>query len=312
MNKESKIYITGHAGLVGSAIVRTLRNRGYDNLVLFRSSELDLRDQAAVKIFFASEKPEYVFHAAGRVGGIGANSQYKAQFFYDNALMAINLIHAAYENGVTKLVNLGSSCIYPKFAEQPLKEEALLTGALEPTNDAYAVAKIAAIKMCAFYNTQYGTTFLSAMPCNLYGPGDNFNLETSHVLPALIRKMHEAKLSGGPVNLWGDGSPLREFLYVEDLAEALLFLMEDVSSEQAGELINIGSGVDGPIKDLAALIARIVGYTGEIVWDSTKPNGTPRKLLDVSRINALGWRAATSLEDGIRKTYDWYVKNAAG
>ncbi len=311
MNRAAKIYVSGHTGLVGSATVRVLKERGYENPGVRGSKELDLRDQAAVANFFKSEKPEFVFHAAGRVGGIGANSQYKAQFFYDNVMMAINLINAAYENNVTKLINLGSSCIYPKFAEQPLKESALLTGALEPTNDAYAIAKIAAIKMCSFYNTQYGTSFLSAMPCNLYGPGDNFDLETSHVLPALIRKMHEAKLNGGPVILWGDGSPLREFLYVEDLADALLFLMEKVTPEDAGELINVGSGVDGSIKDLAATIAGIVGYQGDIVWDTTKPNGTPRKLLDVTKLNALGWKAHTSLEEGIRRTYRWFLQNEA-
>jgi len=309
MNKTSRIYVTGHTGLVGSAVVRALKGRGFENLLLKRSGELDLRDQAAVHEFFASARPEYVFHAAGRVGGIGANSRYKAQFFYDNALMAVNVIHGAYEHGVTKLVNLGSSCIYPKFAEQPIRESSLLSGALEPTNDAYAIAKIAAIKMCTFYNEQYGTSFLSAMPCNLYGPGDNFDLETSHVLPALIRKMHEAKLAGAAVTLWGDGSPLREFLYVEDLADALLFLMEEVSPEQAGELINVGSGADQPISDLAALIARVVGFNGKIAWDATKPNGTPRKLLDVSRMASLGWKAKTSLEDGISQTYRWYLRN---
>lgn len=309
MNKDSRIYVAGHRGLVGSAIVRELRRRGYRNLVVRTSAELDLRDQAATDRFFTAERPEHVFLAAGKVGGILANSTYKAEFLYDNITMATNVIHAAYRTGVSKLMNLGSSCIYPKLAPQPLKEEYLLTGLLEPTNQAYAIAKIAAIKLCCYYNEQYGTNFLSVMPTNLYGPHDNFDTETSHVLPALIRKMHDAKTVGRSVTLWGDGSPMREFLYVDDLSNAVIYLMESCDAKDLGEFVNVGTGKDISIKDLATTIAGIVGYGREILWDTTKPNGTPRKLLDVSRIGALGWQARTSLQEGLRQTYAWFREN---
>ncbi len=307
MNKTAKIYVAGHRGMVGSAIVRKLTAVGHSNIVGRTGKELDLRDPHAAEAFFREEKPEYVFLAAARVGGIGANAAYKAQFYYDNIMISTNVIHAAYESGVKKLLNLGSSCIYPKLAPQPLKEEYLLTGALEPTNEAYAVAKIGAVKMCRYYNDQYGTDFLSVMPTNLYGPNDNFDPETSHVLPALLRKIHEAKQSGAEtVILWGDGSPLREFLYVDDLAEAVVFLMNNFRYGDLGELVNLGTGTDISIKELARLIASIAGYTGSFEWDTSKPNGTPRKLLDVSKINELGWRARTSLEEGIRRVYEWF------
>ncbi|ADK83342.1 GDP-L-fucose synthase family protein [Sediminispirochaeta smaragdinae] len=308
MNKNSKIYLAGHRGLVGSAIYRVLQKSGYTNIVTRTHKELDLTRQAETEAFFAEEKPEYVILAAAKVGGIGANPAYPAEFIYENSEIALNVIHSSYKFGVKKLLNLGSSCIYPKMAPQPLKEEYLLTGPLEVTNEAYAVAKIAAIRICKHYNQQYGTNFISAMPTNLYGPGDNYDLETSHVLPALIRKFHEAKMNGGPVILWGDGSPKREFLYSEDLAEASLFLLEHIDAEKAGEIVNVGTGEDLSIKELAKLISTIVGYKGEIRWDTTKPNGTPRKLLDVSRIHKLGWQAKTSLEKGIRKTYQHYVE----
>ncbi len=308
MNKNAKIYIAGHRGMVGSAIVKLLTEEGYENIVTKTHRELDLTRQAAVEKFFEQEKPEYVFLAAAKVGGIMANSTSKAQFFYDNAMIALNIIHASYKAGVKKLMNLGSSCIFPKLAPQPLKEEFLLTGPLEETNDAYAVAKISAIKMCRFYNEQYGTNYLSVMPTNLYGMNDNFDLVSSHVFPAMIRKIHEAKENGGPVALWGDGSPLREFLYADDLADAVLFLMENKDWQDLGDFVNVGTGKDISIKDLAHLMARIIGYTGDFTWDTTKPNGTPRKLLDVSKLNNLGWSAKTSLKEGIRKTYKWYKK----
>jgi GDP-L-fucose synthase len=308
MNKSSKIYLAGHRGLVGSAIYGVLQKNGYTNIVTRTHKELDLTRQAETEAFFADEKPEYVILAAAKVGGIGANPAYPAEFIYENSEIALNVIHSSYKFGVKKLLNLGSSCIYPKMAPQPLKEEYLLTGPLEVTNEAYAVAKIAAIRICKHYNQQYGTNFISAMPTNLYGPGDNYDLETSHVLPALIRKFHEAKVNGGPVMLWGDGSPKREFLYSEDLAEASLFLLEHVDAEKAGEIVNVGTGEDLSIKELAKLISTIVGYKGEIRWDTTKPNGTPRKLLDVSKIRELGWQARTSLEKGIRKTYQHYLE----
>jgi GDP-L-fucose synthase len=307
VNHSAKIYVAGNSGLVGSAIVRKLTEKGYSNLVFTPFPEFDLRDQARVNDFFEREKPEYVFLAAARVGGIMANSTYPAEFIYVNLMIACNVIHAAHQVGVKKLLNLGSSCIYPKHAPQPLKEDYLLTGPLEPTNAPYAIAKIAAIKLCRYYNQQYGTNFMSVMPTNLYGPGDNFDLETSHVLPALIRKFHEAKAQQkSEVVLWGTGTPCREFLYSEDLADAVLFLMENHDAADIGEFVNIGTGEDLTIKDLAALIRRIVGYTGEIVWDATKPDGTPRKLLDVSRMRELGWEATTDLETGIRKVYEWY------
>lgn len=318
MNKDSKIYVAGHRGLVGSAIVSKLESDGYNNLVLRTSNELDLRNQAAVAEFFQKERPEYVFLAAAKVGGILANSTFPAEFIYDNLMIQANVIHHAYLNGVKKLLFLGSSCIYPKYAPQPMKEEHLLTGGLEPTNEPYAIAKIAGIKMCHSYNRQYGTNFLSVMPTNLYGPNDNFDLETSHVLPALIRKFHEAKISGAEtVTVWGSGKPYREFLYVDDLADASLFIMnlpENVFSSLLTDhtspaLINIGTGEDLTIKELAEMIMKIVGFEGEICWDTTKPDGTPRKLLDVRKIKKLGWEHKVSLEEGIRRTYQWYSSN---
>lgn len=308
MNSDSKIYVAGHMGLVGSAIVRRLEKSGYKNILTRRHAELDLTNQQATFDFFQDEKPDIVFLAAARVGGIGANSTYPADFYYQNNMIAANVIHASYISGVEKLVNLGSSCIYPKLAPQPLKEEYLLSGYLEPTNEAYAVAKIGAIKMCRYYNEQYGTDFISLMPTNLYGPGDNYHLENSHVLPALIRKIHEAKFNDGPVILWGDGSPMREFLYSDDMADAAVFLAERHSWREIGEFINVGVGLDISIKALAEMISDIVGYTGRIEWDTSKPNGTPRKLLDVSRIHALGWKAATDLHTGIELAYRDFVE----
>jgi GDP-L-fucose synthase len=308
MDKGSKIYVAGHRGLVGSALVKRLREEEYSNLVLRTSKELDLRRQADVDAFFDRERPEYVFLAAAKVGGIIANSTYKAEFIYDNIMIAVNIIHAAHRTRVRKLLNLGSSCIYPKFAPQPMKEEHLLTGALEPTNEPYAIAKIAAIKLCRYYNEQYGTDFLSVMPTNLYGPGDNFDLETSHVLPALIRKFHEAKMAGAPsVMLWGTGEPYREFLYVDDLADACVFLMQKYGAKDVGEFINIGTGKDIRINDLALLVREIVGFQGAIEHDLSKPDGTPRKLLDCSRMNALDWHAKMALKEGIRGTYEAFV-----
>jgi GDP-L-fucose synthase len=307
MNKDSRIYVAGHRGLVGSAVVRKLEASGYKQIIRRTSQELDLRRQEAVERFFREEQPEYVFLAAARVGGILANATYQAEFIYDNIMIAANVIKAAAESSVKKLINLGSSCIYPRLAPQPLKEEYLLTGPLEPTNEPYAVAKIAAIKLCRYFNAQHGTNFISVMPTNLYGPNDNFDLETSHVLPALIRRFHEAREQKLPaVTLWGDGSPEREFLYVDDLADALVFLMERYDAKVLGEFVNIGTGKDISIRDLAALICGIVGYEGEVHWDTSKPNGTPKKLLDVNRINNLGWTAAISLEEGIRRTSTWY------
>ena len=307
MDKDSKIYVAGHRGLVGSALLRKLGSDGYGNLLTRTSQELDLRRQADVDDFFASERPEYVFLAAARVGGILANSTYKADFIYDNLMIAANVIHAAYRTKVTKLLNLGSSCIYPKYAPQPMREDSLLTGTLEPTNEPYAIAKIAAIKLCRYYNEQYGTNYISVMPANLYGPNDNFDLETAHVLPALVRRFHEAKVAGRKnVSLWGTGEPYREFLYVDDLAEACLLLMKSYDHRELGEFINIGVGYDIKISDLAAVVKGIVQYQGEIVHDVSKPDGTPKKLLDISRMTALGWRARTGLEEGITRTYDAY------
>ncbi len=307
MDKDAKIYVAGHRGLVGSALVRTLKEHGYTNLVLRTSKELDLRMQTEVNLFFEKEKPAYVFLAAAKVGGIFANSTYKAEFIYDNIMIAANVINAAYKFGVTKLLNLGSSCIYPKFAPQPMKEEYLLTGQLEPTNEPYAIAKIAAIKLCRYYNEQYGTNYISVMPTNLYGPYDNFDLETSHVLPALIRKFHEAKLANLPsVAIWGSGEPLREFLYIDDLADACVFLMEKYDYKDVGEFINIGTGTDIKIKELARLIKQILDFDGSIINDNTKPDGTPKKLLDISRIKSLGWSAKTDLASGIRNTYTYF------
>lgn len=304
MEKDSKIYVAGHRGLVGSAILHNLQAEGYNNLIFRTHRELDLCNQQEVRAFFEKERPEYVFLAAAKVGGILANSTYPADFIYNNLAIQIYAIHSAYLYGVKKLLFLGSSCIYPKYAPQPMKEEYLLTGFLEPTNEPYAIAKISGIKMCQAYNRQYVTNFISVMPTNLYGPGDNFDLETSHVLPALIRKFHEAKLSGQPVTVWGTGTPRREFLYVGDLAEACVFLMNCYDET---DIINIGTGVDISIKELARFISEIIGYRGEIVFDSGKPDGMLRKLLDVTRINSLGWKAKTDLREGIEKTYKWYL-----
>ncbi|MBN2570232.1 MAG: GDP-L-fucose synthase [Deltaproteobacteria bacterium] len=346
---DSKIYIAGHRGMVGSAIVRRLEANGYKNLLYRSHAQLDLTRQEEVEDFFERERPDHVFLCAAKVGGILANSTYKAQFIYENVMIAANVIHASYTHGVKKLMNLGSSCIYPRKAPQPLKEEYLLTSELEPTNEPYAIAKIAAIKLCRYYNEQYGTNFMSVMPSNLYGLDDNFNLETSHVLPALIRKLHLAKLlsqkdyasivrdlerfgnnlptgsSDDPdllakhlsrfgihpdrITLWGTGAPKREFLYAGDLSAAVVFLMERYNAGDIGEFINIGVGKDITIQETAALISRILGYTGRIEWDGTTPDGTPQKLLDISRVQGKGWRAETPLEQGIRKTYTWYLDN---
>ena len=304
MEKEYPIFVAGHRGMVGSAIVRKLQVEGYNNLVLRASSELDLRNQVAVENFFAKEKPQYVFLAAAKVGGILANNIYRADFLYENLMIESNVIHQSYVHKVKKLLFLGSSCIYPKMAPQPLKEEYLLSGFLEETNEPYSIAKIAGIKLCENYRRQYGCDFISAMPTNLYGPNDNYDLTNSHVLPALIRKFHEAKEQGKEfVEVWGTGSPLREFLHVDDLAEACLFLMNNYS--EIG-FINAGSSTEITIKELANLIKEIVGYNGKINWDNTKPDGTPRKLLDVSRINQLGWTAQISLQEGIEDVYKWY------
>jgi GDP-L-fucose synthase len=303
----TKIYVAGHRGLVGSAIVRRLEAEGLNNLVTRTSAELDLRDQAAVRAFFAEERPEVVVLAAAKVGGILANSNYPAQFLYDNLMIATNVINAAHEHGVRKLLNLGSSCIYPRLAEQPLRESALLTGPLEETNRAYAVAKIAAIALCDSYRTQYGDDFISAMPTNLYGPGDNFDLKGSHVLPALLRKVVEAaETSADTVEIWGSGKPLREFLYVDDLADACLFLLRHVSLPGP---VNVGTGQDVSIRELADLIAEVVGYRGSFAYDATKPDGTPRKLMDVSLLAGLGWTSSTGLREGIQRTLDWYLAN---
>jgi len=306
MDKSGKIYVAGHRGLVGSAIVRKLKEKGYNNIVVRDHKDLDLRDQYKTREFFELERPDYVFLAAAKVGGIYANATYPADFIYDNLAIEANVIKAAYDFGVKKLLFLGSSCIYPKFAPQPIKEEYLLSGYLEPTNEAYAIAKIAGLKMCQYFNQQYGTNYISVMPTNLYGPNDNFDLESSHVLPALIRKFHEAKVNNKPyVEVWGTGSPRREFLYVDDLADACVFLMEEYNGN---DVINIGTGEDITIRELAELIKRIVGYNGEIKFDTSKPDGTPRKLLDVSKLRKLGWRHKVSLEEGIYRTYKWYVE----
>jgi GDP-L-fucose synthase len=344
METKSKIYVAGHRGLVGSAILRRLREQGFRNLCVKTHQELDLRRQKETENLFEKERPEYVFLAAAKVGGILANATYRAEFIYDNLAIAANVINSAYKYGVKKLLNLGSSCIYPKFSPQPMREDYLLTGPLESTNEPYAVAKIAAIKLCRYYNEQYGTNYLSVMPTNLYGPNDNFNLETAHVLPALIRKFHLAKLlrerkydevqkdvqkfsvgfnldlnrdlglnlaklgiTPETVVLWGTGEPYREFLYVDDLADACVFLMENRNARDIKEFVNIGKGEDIRIRDLALVIEEIVGFGGEIRCDSSKPDGTPRKLLDISRMNSLGWTPNTSLEEGIRRTYEWYL-----
>ncbi|TZF84443.1 GDP-L-fucose synthase [Pedobacter sp. BS3] len=302
MEKDSKIYIAGHRGMVGSALARVLEKHGYTTIITRTSRELDLRNQQAVQQFFATEKPDYVFLAAAKVGGIMANNTYRAGFLYDNLMIQSNIIDAAYQAQVKKLLFLGSSCIYPKLAEQPLTEEALLTGPLEYTNEPYAIAKIAGIKLCDAYRSQYGCNFISVMPTNLYGPNDNYDLHNSHVLPALLRKMIEAKENNaGEVEIWGTGTPLREFLHVDDLAEACCFLMQHYN--EAGQ-INIGCGADISIRDLALLIQKIVGFKGKLIFNSSKPDGTPRKLLDVSKINRLGWKAGIALEEGIRQVYD--------
>ena len=340
MNTDSKVYVAGHRGLAGSSIVRKLQKHGFSDILTRTSSELDLKNQADTETFFEQFRPEYVFLAAAKVGGIVANNTYKARFIYDNLAIACNVIHASYKSGVKKLLNLGSSCIYPRSAPQPLKEEYLLTGMLEPTNEPYAIAKIAAIKLCRYYNEQYGTNFISVMPTNLYGPNDNFDLETSHVLPALVRKFHLSRLacegdldqikkdgkifgpipedfldaltthsrqkSSPEVVLWGTGSPYREFLYVDDLAKACTFLMKNYSAHEIGEFVNIGTGKDITIKDLAGIVKDIVGFDSNIRWDTSRPDGTPRKLLDISRIKQLGWQPETDIKTGIKMYYEWY------
>lgn len=301
MEKQAKIYVAGHRGMVGSAIVRKLKSEGYNNIISKSSSELDLRDQAAVKYFFATEKPDYVFLAAAKVGGIQANNVYKAEFLYDNLMMECNVIHQSHNAGVKKLLFLGSSCIYPKFAEQPLQEDSLLTGALEPTNEPYAIAKIAGIKLCETYRFQYNSNFISVMPTNLYGPNDNYDLNNSHVLPALLRKVHTAKVNNHPtVEIWGTGTPKREFLHVDDLADACYFLMLNYNEK---EFLNVGVGEDISIKDLANMIKEIVGFKGELVFNSDKPDGTPRKLMNVNKLESLGWKAKIGLREGITSVY---------
>lgn len=307
MEKQAKIYVAGHRGMVGSAIYRRLKELGYENIITRTSKELDLRDQQAVKEFFENEKPEYVFLAAAKVGGIMANNIYRADFLYENLAIQNNVIHFSHENDVKKLMFLGSSCIYPKMAPQPLKEDYLLTGTLEPTNEPYAIAKIAGIKMVESYRLQYEDNYISVMPTNLYGINDNYHPENSHVLPALIRKFHEAKVNNSPtVSIWGSGTPLREFMYADDLADACVFLMENYDDLQ---FVNIGVGEDVSIRDLAQLIKEVVGFEGQLEFDSSKPDGTPRKLMDVSKLNRLGWKAKTDLKDGIRLAYQDFLQN---
>lgn len=307
INQNAKIYVAGHRGLVGAAIVRYLEAHGFNNLLLATSRELDLREQGAVRTFFAEQRPDYVFLSAAKVGGILANDSYPAEFIYENLMMEANVIDAAYRNGVQKLLFLGSTCIYPKLAPQPLKEEYLLSGPLEPTNEWYAIAKIAGIKLCQAYQRQYNARFISAMPTNLYGPGDNYDLEKSHVMPALIRKFHEAKVANiRSVTVWGTGNPLREFLHVDDCARACVFLMEHYES---ADIVNIGTGSDISIGELAVLVKKVVDYKGEIVFDKTKPDGTPRKLVDVERITTLGWKAEIGIEQGITNAYQWFLDN---
>ncbi|MBR4531876.1 GDP-L-fucose synthase [bacterium] len=321
MEKNSLIFVAGHKGLVGSALVRELKSKGYNNLIMKTSSELDLTNQVETEKFFAENRPEYVFLAAARVGGIGANNSFRADMIYNNLMIESNVIRNSYKFGVKKLLFLGSSCIYPKFAPQPMKEDFLLTSELEYTNEPYAIAKIAGLKMCESYNIQYGTDFISVMPTNLYGENDTFDIENGHVLPSMIRKFHEAKVQGRDfVELWGTGKPRREFLYSGDLAEAVVKIMEEVSfadltkgmNEIRNTHINIGTGTDLTIYELAFIIKDIVGYDGDIVWDTSKPDGTPRKLLDISKIKSFGWKPRTSLTDGIEKVYRWYVRNNAG
>lgn len=307
MEKSSKIYIAGHRGMVGSAILRNLTNNGFNNLIVKNSKELDLRNQAAVNHFFETEKPDYIFLAAAKVGGIQANNTYRAEFLYDNLMIESNIIDAAYKNEVKKLLFLGSSCIYPKMAPQPIKEEYILTGTLEDSNEPYAIAKIAGIKLCEAYRAQYGCNFISVMPTNLYGTSDNYDLNNSHVLPALMRKLHEAKMSNAAEAIvWGSGTPKREFLYADDLADACVFLMEKYNS---ANLVNIGTGNDLSILDLAKVIQQVVGFKGKLVFDISKPDGTPRKLMDVSRLHNLGWKHRTELEEGIHLTYQDFLKN---
>ena len=307
MDKKAKIFVAGHKGMVGSAICRELRNCGYYNLILKDSKELDLRNQQMVNDFFKKFQPEYVFLAAAKVGGIMANSTFKADFIYDNLMIQNNIIHSSFKFGVNKLLFLGSSCIYPKMSPHPIKEEYLLSGYLESSNEPYAIAKIAGLKLCEYFREQYQSNFISLMPTNLYGFNDNFDLNNSHVLPALIRKFHEAKINNSDhVELWGTGTPLREFLFVDDLAEACLFMMINYNESMP---LNIGTGKDLSILDLAETIKDIVGFSGSVKWDSSKPDGTPRKLLDVSKVNSLGWQAKTKLGEGIKKTYEWYIQN---
>lgn len=307
MEKGAKVYVAGHRGMVGSAIVRELERRGYSDVVTRTHAELDLTRQDQVERFFSEEQPEYVFLAAAKVGGIAANAGALADFMYENMILEMNVINAAWRNGVKKLLFLGSSCIYPRMAPQPMPESCLLTSALEPTNEAYALAKISGLKYCEFLNRQYGTDYISVMPTNLYGPNDNYHPEHSHVLPAMIRRFHEAKEAGAPsVTCWGDGSPLREFLYVDDLADLCVFLMNEYSGD---ETVNAGTGKELSIRELAELVARVVSYEGEIRWDPSRPNGTPRKLLDVSKLESLGWRYKTELEDGVRLAYEDFLSN---
>ncbi|GAB3041853.1 GDP-L-fucose synthase [Spirosoma pulveris] len=307
MEKHARIYVAGHRGMVGSALVRKLRAEGFNNIIVRTSLELDLRDQRAVADFFEQERPDYVFLAAAKVGGILANNVYRAEFLYDNLLIEANIIHSAYQTSVKKLLFLGSSCIYPKLAPQPLREEYLLSGYLEATNEPYAIAKIAGIKLCEAYRHQYGCNFISAMPTNLYGPNDNYDLQGSHVLPALIRKFHEAKLNGdASVEVWGTGSPKREFLHADDLAAACFFLMENYDDEL---FVNIGTGEDVTIRELAELVKETVGFEGDLHWNTSKPDGTPRKLMDVSRIHQLGWKHETELKDGLKRTYQDFLAN---
>ncbi len=317
MNKDAKIFIAGHQGMVGSALIRALQQKGYSQLITRSHAELDLTNQQATADFFEQEQPDYVILAAAKVGGILANNRYPADFIVQNLLIQTNVIQNAFVNKVKKLLFLGSSCIYPKLAPQPIQEASLLTGPLEPTNEPYAIAKIAGIKLCQSYNRQFGTNFIAAMPTNLYGPHDNFDLETAHVLPALLRKFHEAKVTKAPsFTLWGSGTPRREFLHVDDLAEACLFLLNrfkptKAQNEQGDIFLNIGSGSDSTIKDLAAMVGECVGFRGKIKWDASKPDGTPRKLLDSSRIQALGWQPQRTLEEGLRQTYAWYCDHGA-
>lgn len=309
MNTSSKIYVAGHRGMVGSAIKRKLESKGYSNIIYKSRKELDLTNQQQVNNLFATEKPEYVFLAAAKVGGILANSTYPAEFIYENIMIEANVIHTSYKYDVNKLLFLGSSCIYPALAPQPLKEDYLLTGELEVTNEAYAIAKIAGIRMCKHYNQQYGTNFISVMPTNLYGQNDNYDLKTSHVMPALIRKFHEAKINNeSHVVVWGTGKPKREFLHVDDMADACVHLIENFNASDIGEFVNIGVGRDNTIRELAEMIKEVVGYKGKIVYDTSKPDGTPQKLLDVSKLHLLGWKAKISLVDGIKKVYEEYVR----